>query len=567
MYYIVVIIVCVLVCRIPELCAHPRCERRQACNYWTNNRASSAVWRNLAKSNQIEQDTPCSSDSHNYCFTCICQLMKKLLDRSCDGYSNSCHGPACQSGNIIQGLCDGDDTLAEAVQSGNSIYNASLAINGNTERGNGSCSKPTALHETSYLKVTLPQQYVMRQVVLHTANNRNNLTGMAAYVLPDSNTVVAPEYFCGQYDGNVTADEIGRTLNITCSSPMKGSVVQIQNNVTDFRVCELTVDGYKYHSCQGNDTGASKWFYGPGCLTDCHCRGPCDDVTGTCLDGKKCEEGYAMSTDGVCGCPAGIYGLNCTMTCSNCTYCHDVTGECMKCEAGYGGRMCTRCSTGTWSEGDQCRNCSSNCTDGCNIIDGTCYGQCRNGSYGKYCDETCKINTWGPGNQSRCIEDCFCFGRCDPTTGRCDENACWPGYRGWSCTDCIEGMWGNACNLTCPTGCQGTCYASSGDCDRECDKGFWGRNCSETSNVLIRRIHATNNLGPALTDDVEVTSSVKSATSQYQPLRTQNSTFIWWTVRWWLRCLMSQMIRTSSSTATLSNTKFRAAEKSTGPLK
>ena len=47
---------------------------------------------------------------------------------------------ACQSGNIIRDSCDGGDTGAEAVQSGNSIYRASRAINGDITKG--SCSNP-----------------------------------------------------------------------------------------------------------------------------------------------------------------------------------------------------------------------------------------------------------------------------------------------------------------------------------------------------------------------------------------------------------------------------------------
>ena len=30
--------------------------------------------------------------------------------------------------------------------------------------------------------------------------------------------------------------------------------------------------------------------FGPGCLTDCHCRGQCDVISGTCS--TQCEDGW-----------------------------------------------------------------------------------------------------------------------------------------------------------------------------------------------------------------------------------------------------------------------------------
>ncbi|XP_052793487.1 scavenger receptor class F member 2-like isoform X2 [Mya arenaria] len=124
-------------------------------------------------------------------------------------------------------------------------------------------------------------------------------------------------------------------------------------------------------------------YFGDKCLRRCHCKGPCDVLSGNC---NECDPGWYPPTCET-ACSQGYYGQNCSEECSyNCenNNCNSQNGSCMHgCKPGYDYIMSTNCSVEctTGSYGDKCsRNCSQHCiAEECQRISGKCNLGCKPG--------------------------------------------------------------------------------------------------------------------------------------------------------------------------------------------
>ena len=158
--------------------------------------------------------------------------------------------------------------------------------------------------------------------------------------------------------------------------------------------------------------------YGDDCDDDCslNCAGACDKQTGRC---DNCVDG--MYGDG-CGirCPNGCLGP-----------CDRTTSDCDSCDSGLHGDKCSIL-------------CSSDCVGGCDQDSSKC-NSCLSGIHGDLCNKQCGDN---------CIT-------CTQTVG---------------CTQCEDRHYGETCDYSCPTNCDGNCAKSNGDC-LSCDDGYYGFQC------------------------------------------------------------------------------------------
>ncbi|XP_070546943.1 multiple epidermal growth factor-like domains protein 11 [Ptychodera flava] len=216
--------------------------------------------------------------------------------------------------------------------------------------------------------------------------------------------------------------------------------------------------------------------YGYYCKNYCTCEngGTCNTVDGSCHCSSQyfgsrcqfscnCKNGATCMSDGSCSCANGFYGELCDRQCE-CpvnSECDSKTGECV-CQNGFYGESCLPC------------NCSNN--EQCDQINGLC--SCIPGFYGENCDKHCS---------------CFNGAYCD--MDHLDLCTCAFGWIGSNCTDCdsekrkSDGL--SYCEdkcLHCYNGVacsfqNGDCECSPGwqgnRCDKSCDAGFYGINCSE----------------------------------------------------------------------------------------
>ncbi|CAG2241083.1 unnamed protein product [Mytilus edulis] len=196
--------------------------------------------------------------------------------------------------------------------------------------------------------------------------------------------------------------------------------------------------------------------YGPLCNTTCpqNCNGPCDLESGICILG--CMNGW---TDVKCDkeCSPGLYGKDCS-------------------EA-----------------------CSINCLNSpCNHVTGECIGGCQDGWQGFNCSQTCDNGEFGIG----CAQKCYCLGApCNKSDGICPPGGCEAGFRvnhvtknitmvhlAKNCKNVCEGCISSMCDPI-----DGLCYNTSGCepgylydkyCNKTCDDGHFGKNCTGKCNCL-----------------------------------------------------------------------------------
>ncbi|XP_070547066.1 multiple epidermal growth factor-like domains protein 11 [Ptychodera flava] len=219
--------------------------------------------------------------------------------------------------------------------------------------------------------------------------------------------------------------------------------------------------------------------YGYYCKTNCTCEngGTCNRVDGSCHCSQQyfgsscqfacnCQNGATCMSDGSCSCANGYYGKLCDRQCV-CpinSECDSKTGECV-CQNGFYGDSCLPC------------NCSNN--QQCDQINGLC--SCKPGYYGENCDKHCS---------------CFNGAYCD--IDHLDLCTCTFGWIGSNCTDCDSEKRKSDGLLYCEDKCLHcynghTCSVQNGDCecspgwqgnrcDKSCDVGFYGINCSEICN-------------------------------------------------------------------------------------
>ncbi|XP_052765088.1 uncharacterized protein LOC128206565 isoform X2 [Mya arenaria] len=236
----------------------------------------------------------------------------------------------------------------------------------------------------------------------------------------------------------------------------------------------------------------------------------------------NCKEGDTNLTQcdrsGNCtnGCNEGFRGDNCDDPCNvSCVSCDQTTG------------ICDKCNIGTVF-GEYCQNeCNKTCFDlECNKVSGKCSNGCNDQYFGEFCEIECPVNCLQIGNESRCFQNgtcrngcidafwgdqcdypcrtqsCLCTSneRCvdcrdgfyDTNTycekpcsngcvnGNCIENGsclCLPNFVGSKCTYCLEGLFGEHCNETCPGNCS-YCNRTTGVCQECSTNTVYGENCN-----------------------------------------------------------------------------------------
>ena len=235
------------------------------------------------------------------------------------------------------------------------------------------------------------------------------------------------------------------------------------------------------HTCGGNgecsfiqniltcNHGCDQGYYGDACNKTCqnNCKNICERQTGKCLGcvsgfygdmcDQRCEhcsnDDTCFQNNGTCvhGCDNGYYGDVCLQTCpSFCSNgeCQRQTGKCVSCVSTYFSDTCDK----------RCEHCSGDKT--CFQYNGTCVHGCDIGYYGSECNQQCP---------QMCASDCH------RTTGEC--------------TSCVPGNYGNNCQLSCSSNCDGpkSCEQSDGNCTHGCVTGYLPPACtvSEYSFIII----------------------------------------------------------------------------------
>lgn len=195
----------------------------------------------------------------------------------------------------------------------------------------------------------------------------------------------------------------------------------------DNRCSEHCIDGKCNIFTRSCNRGCNNQKYGVGCYRECP---------------KQCLLCFAWNNCTIC--KPGFFGRYCNQKCPvNCFNCSSVE-NCYTCKEGYFGKRCGKiCPSQT--VGGPCGN--TTCIDA-----GICSGGCKTGWYGKYCNMTCSTN----GN---CVE-------CDQISG--------------SCTQCVDGRYGENCSLDCENCVQSACNRD-GICMSGCIPGFYGRMCKMKS--------------------------------------------------------------------------------------
>nr|XP_009935964.1 PREDICTED: multiple epidermal growth factor-like domains protein 6 [Opisthocomus hoazin] len=179
------------------------------------------------------------------------------------------------------------------------------------------------------------------------------------------------------------------------------------------------------------------------------------------------------------GCPKGFFGKQCRKkcNCANGGRCHRIYGACL-CDPGLYGRYCHLvCPKWAFGPGcsEECR-CVQQNTQDCDKRDGSC---CDPGYYGDGCKKKCS---------------CSPEVSCDHVTGECwkecprgyhgencDQEARWGLCRGEARAACrqagraLPGWFGPACQLSCSCGNDGHCHPVTGTCS--CAPGWTGQHC------------------------------------------------------------------------------------------
>ncbi|XP_070550782.1 multiple epidermal growth factor-like domains protein 10 [Ptychodera flava] len=225
-----------------------------------------------------------------------------------------------------------------------------------------------------------------------------------------------------------------------------------------------------------------------------NCRGKC-----TCDNGSTCNK-----VDGVCLCPHGYYGGQCEFSCNciNDSTCNMLDGSCI-CPSGRHGSVCQNicnCPMDTTCDGK---------TGKCKCLEGF-YGSppsttCKrcNCTENAKCDPSegcvCKSGYYGP----RCDKECQCYNGASCSTVDPDECECVRGWAGRSCEQCDSNTFKVNDRPYCEDKCfkcfngheckpsEGNCFCLPGWhgnwCDRTCDEGYYGENCTSKVSLFERR--------------------------------------------------------------------------------
>jgi len=232
-------------------------------------------------------------------------------------------------------------------------------------------------------------------------------------------------------------------------------------------------------------------LWGSNCASPCSHRcasDTCNVINGSCtfcngswgeICDKLCSEGCSnkcLQSDGTCLCKDGYWGMQCTEQCSDgCLLdaCNQTDGTCAQCRAGRWGILCDRscisncklcnvndtcitCMDRYW--GDTCTSCDNKCADTCDKSTGYC--TCISGYYNVNKNESkCKT----------CYENCH-NQACDPESGVCHQG-------------CVDGFWGDYCNIMCNNSCNSTCAQDTGFCKGCSNKSTYGPLCDQQCSL------------------------------------------------------------------------------------
>ncbi|CUG92578.1 GPI-anchored surface protein, putative [Bodo saltans] len=229
-------------------------------------------------------------------------------------------------------------------------------------------------------------------------------------------------------------------------------------------VCGTCAYGYSGANCSTPCDG--------GACAPCNLNGICNSTNGKCMCFNDTTRGFWNTSTACNTCLSQYYGSGCQGRCIGCGQgvCLDGqygNGTCA-CNAGFatnGSGVCNICAQGFY--GAQCRPCSTcnnkgSCLDGL-TRNGSCV--CNSGFAGANCTFQCNISTIDGqlcGNGT-CTANRTCTCRTNFTL---DANM--------TCSACKSGLYGDACNLTCPACARGTCRRN-GTC--ACPTGYFGTLC------------------------------------------------------------------------------------------
>ncbi|WAQ98764.1 SREC-like protein [Mya arenaria] len=104
---------------------------------------------------------------------------------------------------------------------------------------------------------------------------------------------------------------------------------------------EDTIDVMTICEVEVFESNCEMGYFGDKCLRRCHCKGPCDVLSGNC---NECDPGWYPPTCET-ACEDGTYGTNCNMKCGDCfpnKICDKLSGICPNgCMVGFKGTTCS----------------------------------------------------------------------------------------------------------------------------------------------------------------------------------------------------------------------------------
>ncbi|XP_053379930.1 protein draper-like isoform X2 [Mercenaria mercenaria] len=186
-------------------------------------------------------------------------------------------------------------------------------------------------------------------------------------------------------------------------------------------------------------------------------------VYGAGIEIAECKINCACCKNQVCG-PLGYFEEgNCYHGCIAGYYgarCYQkCTYNCTKCHPD---DTCTSCYDGYHLGAN--KDCTEKCPTGClscKSTGETCIA-CLDGMFGEFCNETCPLNCKNK--------------KCDRNSGACSDG-CQMHFVGIKCQNCDEGRYGENCEYACPERCsRGVCFNESGNC-KGCNGNFEGEKC------------------------------------------------------------------------------------------
>ena len=179
-------------------------------------------------------------------------------------------GPGCQKGNIAKGKL--------AVQAGARypLIEPNLATNcndGNTDiTGDGKTCCGVTGDRMNHWSVNLAGQYIIDSLTIHTFNKTIASSFIAAnikyiYGREQTQRCTSKGIVGGASNNFLTAYD--------CMHHLAKESIKIQG--ASVLMCEVVVMGYRFRECRQFQ---SSYFYGPGCLQNCHCTSQCHLLSG-----------------------------------------------------------------------------------------------------------------------------------------------------------------------------------------------------------------------------------------------------------------------------------------------